>query len=226
MPRTADARLTSREVRRLRALRTPAGIQKALEDMPYHHAPTAWSPRRVLKEGTAHCLEGAVFAAAALRVLGHPPLLLDLEAVQDTDHVLAVFQIAGHWGAIAKSNFSGLRYREPVYRTVRELVMSYFEGYVNFRGDRTLRAFSRPVDLSRFDDRGWMTDPHGVWWIAEHLVDVKHVRLLTLAMERRLSRVDRRAMTAALVGHHPVASPAAAYTRNSVRRSAPVDRTM
>src|SRR5437773_671614 len=128
---------TRRELRTLRALRTPLGVQRALDAMPYHLADTAWSPRRVLRTRTAHCLEGAIFAAAALRVLGFPPLLLDLEAVQDTDHVLAVFSLRGHWGALAKSNFSGLRYREPVYRTLRELVMSYFEGYVNLRGDRT-----------------------------------------------------------------------------------------
>jgi hypothetical protein len=197
-----DGGFTRGEGRALRALRTPAGIQRALEDMPYHHASTAWSPRRVLREGTAHCLEGAVFAAAALRVLGFPPLLLDLEAVQDTDHVLAVFRLDGHWGAIAKSNFSGLRYREPVYRTVRELVMSYFEGYVNLRGERTLRAHSRPVNLGHFDRRhpGWMTSDGELWWIAEHLVHVPHVRLLAPTMERRLSRVDRRSFTAALVG--------------------------
>jgi hypothetical protein len=173
--------------------------------MPYHHASTAWSPRRVLAEGTAHCLEGAVFAAAALRALGFPPLLLDLEAVQDTDHVIAVFRMNGHWGAIAKSNFSGLRYREPVYRTVRELVMSYFEGYLNFRGERTLRAYSRPVNLARFDRRrrGWMTTDGDLWWVAEHLVGVRHLRLLTPAMERGLSRVDPRGLAAALVGHRP-----------------------
>ena len=201
MPRTAERGFTNGELRALRALRTPFGIQRALEAMPYHHASTAWPPRRVLRERTAHCLEGAVFAAAALRVLGFPPLLLDLEAVQDTDHVIAVFQLDGHWGAIAKSNFSGLRYREPVYRTLRELVMSYFEGYVNYRGERTLRAYSRPVDLSRFDHRRWDTGDDDVWWVAEYLVGVPHTRLLTPAMERRLVRVDRRAFAAALVGH-------------------------
>jgi hypothetical protein len=191
------------EVRALRALRSAAGVQRALEDMPYHVASTAWSPRRVLREGTAHCLEGAVFAAAALRVLGFPPLLLDLEAVQDTDHVIAVFQVEGHWGAIAKSNFSGLRYREPVYRSLRELAMSYFDGYLNLRGERTLRAYSRPVNLAAFDRCAWMTSDTDLWWIAEHLVHVPHVRLLTPAMERRLARVDRRALAAALVGHRP-----------------------
>jgi len=194
---------TSREWRALRALRTPAGIQRALDAMPYHLAGSAWSPRRVLREGTAHCLEGAIFAAAALRVLGFAPLLLDLEAVQDTDHVIGVFRLRGHWGAIAKSNFSGLRFREPVYRTVRELVMSYFDDYINLRGERTLRAYSRPVDLARFDrsHRGWMTSEDDLWLIAEHLVDLPHARLLTAAMTRNLARVDRRSLEAGLVGY-------------------------
>jgi hypothetical protein len=171
--------------------------------MPYHHASTAWSPRRVLREGTAHCLEGAVFAAAALRVLGFPPLLLDLEAVQDADHVIAVYRMRGHWGAIAKSNFVGLRYREPVHRTVRELVMSYFEDYNNLRGERTLRAFSQPVDLRRFDRAhpDWATTDGDLWWIAEHLVGVRHTPLLTPAMVRALHRVDGRSLRAGLVGY-------------------------
>ena len=192
-----------REWRALRALRTPVGIQRALEAMPYHVAASAWSPRRVLREGTAHCLEGAIFAAAALRVLGFAPLLLDLEAVQDTDHVISVYKLRGHWGAIAKSNFSGLRFREPVYRTVRELVMSYFESYINLRGERTLRAYSHPVDLARFDrsHRGWMTSADDLWWIAEHLVRVPHTRLLTAGMTRHLSHVDRRSLDAGLVGY-------------------------
>jgi hypothetical protein len=195
---------TPREWRALRALASPVGIQKALEAMPYHVATTAWSPRRVLREGTAHCLEGAVFAAAALRTLGFPPLLVDLEAVQDSDHVIAVYRRRGHWGAIAKSNFSGLRFREPVYRTVRELVMSYFESYMNLRGERTLRAYSQPVDLGRFDrtHSGWMTTEDDIWWIPEHLVGAPHTRLLTAGMTRNLSRVDRRALAAGLVGYH------------------------
>ena len=194
---------TPAELRALRGLRTPHGVQRALDGMAYHHASTAWSPRRVLHERAAHCLEGAVFAAAALRVLGFPPLLLDLEAVQDTDHVLAVYRVRGHWGAIAKSNFAGLRYREPVYRSVRELVMSYFEGYINLRGDRTLRAYSDPVNLARFDRSrpGWMTTDGDLWWVAEHLVGVRHTRLLGRAMIARLHRVDRRSLDAGLVGY-------------------------
>lgn len=194
---------TRRELRRLRGLRSPAGIQRALDAMPYHLARTAWSPRRVLRERTAHCLEGAIFAAAALRVLGFPPLLLDLEAVQDTDHVIAVYRLNGHWGAIAKSNFSGLRFRAPVYRSLRELTMSYFEDYINLRGDRTLRAYSRPVNLARFDRShpGWMTTEAGLWWIPQHLARVPHVRLLSAGTERSLSRADRRSLEAGLVGY-------------------------
>src|SRR5262245_6925067 len=97
--RMSEHGFTAAELRALRTLGSPYGVQRALDAMPYHHAGSAWSPRRVLREGTAHCLEGAIFAAAALRVLGFPPLLLDLEAVQDTDHVLAVYQVRGHWGA-------------------------------------------------------------------------------------------------------------------------------
>ena len=199
---TRPGGFTPGELRRLRALGNPWGIQRALDAMPYHLASTAWSPRRVLRERTAHCLEGAIFAAAALRVLGYPPLLLDLEAVQDVDHVIAVFRERGHWGAIAKSNFSGVRYREPIHRTLRELAMSYFEGYINLRGDRTLRAFSRPVNLARFDrlHPGWMTSEANLWWIPEYLVDAPHTPLLTPAMIRGLSRVDRRSLQAALVG--------------------------
>src|SRR2546429_8721505 len=151
----------------------------------------------------AYGIEVCSSAAALLCFPASPPLLLDLEAVQDTDHVLAVFRLRGRWGAIAKSNFSGLRYREPVYRTLRELVMSYFEGYVNLRGDRTLRAFSRPVSLARFDrtHAGWMTSTDDLWFIPTHLVGILHTRLLTRAMARRLSRVDRRSLAAGLVGY-------------------------
>src|SRR5512142_639518 len=115
------------------------------------------SPRRVLTERKARCVDGALLAAAALRVQGYPPLLVDLEAVADTDHVLAVFRERTGWGAVARSNFSGLRYREPIHRTIRELVLTYFESYFNLRREKTLRAYSRPIDLSRFDTDGWMT---------------------------------------------------------------------
>jgi hypothetical protein len=192
---------TPSDLRKLRALKTPSGIQRFLDELPYHLAGTAWSPRTVLHEKTAHCLEGAIFAAAALRVLGFPPLILDLEADQDTDHVLAIFKMRGHWGAIAKSNFAGCRYREPVYRTLRELALSYFNIYFNLRGERTLRRYSRPVNLARFDRRQWMTSEKAIWFIAEYLCDIPHQPLLKRGLEKHLTRVDRRTWASEMVGH-------------------------
>lgn len=183
---------TPKELRKLRSLKTPYGIQRFLDDMPYHLEDTAWSPRRVLHENTSHCFEGAVFAAAALRVNGFPPLLLDLEADQDTDHVLALYRIDGHWGVIAKSNFAGCRYREPVYRSLRELAMSFFNLYFNLRRERTLRTFSRPVNLARFDRLHWMTTDEPVWFIANYLCDIFHYKLLKPAMIKGLHRIDER----------------------------------
>lgn len=192
---------TPAELRQLRALKSPAGIQRFLDEIPYHLAGTAWSPRTVLREKTGHCLEGAIFAAAALRVLGFPALIFDLEADQDTDHVLAIFKMRGHWGALAKSNFAGCRYREPVYRTLRELALSYFNTYFNLRGERTLRRYSRPVNLARFDDRNWMTSEKEIWFIAEYLCDIPHQPLLRRGLEKHLTRVDRRTWESEMVGH-------------------------
>ena len=155
----------------------------------------------VLREKTAHCLEGAIFAAAALRVLEFPPLIFDLEADNDTDHVVAIFKSRGHWGAVAKSNFTGCRYREPVYRTLRELALSYFNTYFNLRGERTLRRYSRPVNLARFDHLHWMTTEKKIWFIAEHLCDVPHLPLLKPGMKKHLTRVDARTMESEMVGH-------------------------
>jgi hypothetical protein len=194
---------TAGELRRLRALRTPALIQRFLDALPYHHGHTAWSPRRVLRAGTAHCLEGAIFAAAALRVNGYRPLIWDLEATRDVDHVLAIYRVDGHWGAVGKSNFAGLRYREPVHRSLRELAISYFDTYYNYLGERTLRAYSQPVDLSRFDRLEWMSSEKDVWFIPEHLCHIAHTRLLSDAQERRLTRLDARAKAAGLLGHSP-----------------------
>jgi hypothetical protein len=186
-----------------RRLDTPARIQRFLDDLAYNKEPdgnTCRSPRRVLRDRTAHCMEGALFGAAALRMLGHPPLLLDLEAVRDDDHVLAIFRVHGLWGAVAKSNYSGLRYREPVYRSLRELAMSYFEHYYNLRKEKTLRRYSRPVNLQRFDTMGWMTSEEDVWAIPDRLCDVVHSPLLAPAVIRGLGRVDDRLFAAGLVG--------------------------
>jgi hypothetical protein len=145
-------------------------------------------------------MEGALFGAAALRMLGHPPLLLDLEAERDDDHVLAIFRLRGCWGALAKSNYAGLRYREPVYRTLRELVMSYFEHYYNLRREKTLRNYSRPVNLRRFDKIGWMTAEEDVWPVPEYLCAISHTPVSPPRIVRHLGRVDARLFAAGLVG--------------------------
>src|ERR1700682_886134 len=189
------------EFRTLGALRTPAGVQQFLDDLPYNLSYTARSPKKVLQDQTASCLEGGIFAAAALRVLGFPPLIFDLEADRDTDHVIAIFKLRGHWGAVAKSNFTGCRYREPVYRSLRELAMSYFNIYFNLRFERTLRRYSRPVNLARFDHLNWMTTEKPIWFIAEHLCEIPHIPLLTRAMERNLIRVDRRSVKGEMIEH-------------------------
>jgi hypothetical protein len=191
---------TSVELRKLRSFKDPYGIQRFLDDTPYHLADTAWSPRRVMREQTSHCLEAAIFAAAALRVLGFPPLIIDFEAQNDTDHVLAVFRSGEHWGAIAKSNYTGCRYREPVYRSLRELAMSYFNIYFNMRGERTLRNFSRPVNLARFDHLEWMTSEEPIWFIPNYLCDIHHYELLRPGMVKRLHRVDQRLFRAETLG--------------------------
>ena len=190
---------TNKELRKLRSLKDPYGIQKALDAMPYHLADTAWSPRLVLRENTSHCFEGAMFAAAALRVNGYPPLVFDLEAEADTDHVVAIYRQRGHWGAIAKSNFTGCRYREPVYRNLRELAMSYFEVYFNLHRERSLRTFSRPVNLRRFDHLEWMTTDKPLWFVAEYLFSIQHYKLLRPGMAERLHRLDDRSFRAGCV---------------------------
>jgi len=191
---------TPAELRKLRSLKDPHGIQRFLDDQPYHLADTAWSPRRVLGENTSHCFEGATFAAAALRVNGYPPLVIDLEAEHDTDHVIAVYKQHGHWGAVAKSNYTGCRYREPVYRTLRELAISYFEVYFNLRRERTLRTFSNPVNLARFDCLNWMTTDQQLWFVAEYLFTIRHFRLLKPQIAKRLHRLDDRSFRAGCLG--------------------------
>jgi hypothetical protein len=192
---------SSVELRRLRALKTPAGIQRFLDNLPYNLKFDARSPKKVLQDGTASCLDGGIFAAAALRVLGFPPLIFDLEADRDTDHVIAIFKLRGHWGAVAKSNFTGCRYREPVYRSLRELAMSYFNIYFNLRFERTLRRYSRSVNLARFDHLNWMTTDKPIWFIAEHLCEIPHISLLTSTMEKNLTRLDPRTIKGEMVEH-------------------------
>jgi hypothetical protein len=154
----------------------------------------------VIRHRKAQCLDGAVFAAAALQNLRHPPLLVDLRAVRDDDHVLAVYKRRGLWGALAKSNFAGLRYREPVYRSLRELVMSYFEQYYNLDGQKSLREYSLPLDLRRFDSLDWIANDAALTVIEKQLDTIRHYRLLPPGAAAALSKIDRRSYRAGMHG--------------------------
>ena len=187
-------------------LRSPERIQRFLdEEVGYNKEPdgeTCRSPRRVLRDRVAHCIEAAFRAAAALRRQGRPPLVLLFRAERDDDHVISLFRKGerGPWGAVAKSNYAGLRFREPVYRTLRELSMSYFEHYYNLQAEKSLRARGRPVDLSRFDRIGWERNEEELWTVSEALSTGPLVPLLTPVEARRLTRVDRRLEEAGLHG--------------------------
>ena len=192
--------LTRNELRLLRRLNTPRKVQDYLDAIPINHEPdgdTCLSPRRVMRERRAHCIEGAMFAALAFRVHGERPLILDLESARhDDDHVVALFRQHGCWGAVSKTNHAVLRYREPVYRTIRELVLSYFHEYFDRNGFKTLRYYSRPVDLTRFDRHNWMTNEKDNWFVAQHLVDVDHIPLLTrsqIATLRKAHPIEQQA---------------------------------
>jgi hypothetical protein len=191
---------TKKEERLLGSLSNPHRIQAFLDRIPYDDKPGTRSPRWVIREREAHCFEGALFAAAALRRLGHRPLVVDMYAVNDDDHVIAVFRRRGLWGAVAKSNYVTLRFREPVYRTLRELVMSYFDLYFNTLGDKSLRSFARPLDLGRFDRRGWMTTDEDIGYIGDELNRMKHIPILGPGQVRALNRIDKLLFRAAMLG--------------------------
>jgi hypothetical protein len=200
----AQENLDADERKILRRLTTPFKIQQFLdEEIRYNLEPggdTCYSPRVVLRKRVAHCMEGAMLGALALRLLGHPPLLVDLEAVRDSDHVLAVYRANGRWGAVAKSDYAGLRSREPVYRSIRELAMSYFEHYYNPEGEKTLRAYSRAIHLAQFDKQRWMTSEYDVWVVPNYLCGIKHTPILTKAMLKILAPMDKRSFAAGRLG--------------------------
>jgi hypothetical protein len=183
-------------------LTTPFEIQKYLDSIPYDGADRNRSVHNVLREGRAHCLDGGTFAAAALWQLGYPPLIVDLLPVPNTDddHVLAIYQIGGRYGAVAKSNFVGLRFREPVYRSLRELVMTYFEPYFNVTGAKTLRAYTRPTNLANAAHLDWLDDDHGVDWIEKRLKRLKPIPLITPETAALLSPIDARSYDAYMLG--------------------------
>jgi hypothetical protein len=192
--------LTSRELRTLRALTTPARIQDFLDAIPINFerdGETCLSPRRVLRERKVHCMEGAMLAALALRLQGRKPWVMDLRTTDkaDDDHVIAVFRDAGCYGAISKTNHGTVRFRDPIYRTLRELAISYFHEYTDPRGRKILRSYSLLVDLSRFDAKGWMTAEEDVWYVPDALEHARHYPLLgrkQIATLRRADAMERK----------------------------------
>ncbi len=200
-----EAHLSPDELAIWAGLNTPRKIQDFLDTIAYEPEYANRCPLRVLRERRGHCFDGALFAAAALRRLGYPPLVVNLypEPLTDDEHMLAIYRRHDHYGAVAKSNFVGLRFREPVYRSLRELVMSYFEDYFNAVGQKTLRAYSLPLNLAAFDALNWEVDDAGADAIEKRTETLRRYPLLTPEMVRVLSPVDRRQLEAGLLGSDP-----------------------
>ena len=184
----------------LAGLDSPASIQAFLDSIPYSADKFYRCPRRVLRDRRAHCFDGALMAAAALRRLGFPPLVVDLYAERDDDHMLAIFRRGGRWGAVAKSNYVGLRYREPVFRGLRELVMSYFESFYNVAREKSLRGYTVPLDLERCDALRWMHRDDGLDALADRLDRLRRFDVLTPDAIANLAPVDERSYAAGLLG--------------------------
>ncbi len=179
----------------------PSGIQEYLDALAYNCTDRTLGPRAVVRERIAHCMDGAVFAATALAALGHRPLLVDLRAVDDDDHVIAVYREDGLWGAVAKSNTTSLRFRAPVYRSIRELALSYFPVYFNVDGELSLQAYSRPFSLRRYGNK-YLSDPD-VTYIATDLDQAVHFPIVSRKRLKSLPRAPRYLIDACFAGADP-----------------------
>jgi len=192
--RPADLGLTPREFAILKRLSTPAKIQAFLNTIPINHeigGETVLSVREVLRQRRAHCIEGAMLAAAALWANGDPPLVMHLDCdTSDYPHVIALFRRGGAWGAISKTNGTPLRYRDPIYRSLRELALSYFHEYYNKRGHKTLRSYSMSFDLRRIEAAEWVTASKSCWKTHDRITELRHFPLITARQERLLTRRD------------------------------------
>jgi hypothetical protein len=174
-------------------LTTPYRIQNFLDEVPYSAEEANRCPLQVIQDRQAHCLDGALFAAAALRQIGYPPIIVDMfpEPGRDDDHVLAIYKRNGFFGAVAKSNFVGLRFREAVYRSLRELVMSYFESFFNVSGEKTLREYTVPLNLQFYDHLDWMVSDSGLGIIEQRLKQIHRFPVINPSMLKDLSSVDK-----------------------------------
>lgn len=191
----------------LRSLKSPADIQRYLDSLPYVGEERNRCPADVMRDGQCHCLDGGLLAAVALRRIGDPGLLIDLVPAYDRnghqlddDHVLALFRRRGHWGAVAKSNFAWLRYREPVYRTLRELAMSYFEVYFSIDALKSLRGYTRPLDISKYDHLGYASSEAGAAALFKQLYRRKMIPLISRQAAGQLQAIDQRAYDSGTVG--------------------------
>ena len=201
---TFDALLSPSERQLLTGLDSPSAIQSFLNTIPYSEDKFYRCPLRLLRERKGHCFDGALFAAMALRRIGFPPLILELiPNERDDDHILALFKQHSCWGAVAQSNFTGLRYREPVYRSLRELVMSYFADHFNTAGEMTLRGYRGPVYLRTFDRLDWMASDLGLEALADGMDRYRVRPVITAAMAAGLSLADERRLQAGLLGANP-----------------------
>jgi hypothetical protein len=188
------------EIRFLKTLDNPDKIQAFLDSIEYNPDYECRSPRWVMKKRSAHCFEGALFSAAALQFIGFRPLIVDMLAENDDDHVIAVFRIDGHWGSVAKSNFTSLRFREPVYKSLRELVMSYFDFFFNVDGYKSLRSYSRPFDLTVYESRSWATTDEDLEYIGNKIESLHHYPLVSRKMIRKLYKASDSMIKAGLMG--------------------------
>jgi len=191
---------TKDEIAFLRTMSNPDKIQGFLDSIEYNPVYECRSPRWVIRKRSAHCFEGALFAAAALEFNGFKPLIVDLKAYNDDDHVIAVFKEDGYWGAVAKSNFTTLRFREPVYRNLRELVMSYFDFYFNTDGDKSLRSYSLPLDLTLYSDNQWSTTDEDLEYIGDKLERMHHFPVISDKMIRNLKKASDIMLKAGMLG--------------------------
>ncbi|MBU0762382.1 MAG: hypothetical protein KKD39_05100 [Candidatus Altiarchaeota archaeon] len=182
----------------LEKLDTPPKIQNYLEKLKYNGGDKCHSPLHVVKNKRAYCFEGALFAAACMKYHGHKPLIVDLRAVNDDDHIIAVYKRNGLWGALSKSNFLTLQYREPIYRSLRELAQSYFNFYYNIKGEKTLREYSRPMNLNRFN--GWETTDEDLNYLGEQIDKMKHYPITAGHIFKNLRPVNPKLLKASLMG--------------------------
>ena len=184
------------------SLKTLFLIQEYLDSLTYIGEERDRSPLNVMLDGQSHCLDGGFLAALALWRIGFKPLLIDIvpDPGKDDDHVLALYNIDGRWGAVAKSNYVNLGFREPVYKNLRELVMTYFEHYVSFQQEKTLRGYTRPFDASRYTQLNWAWDEAGANQLYhKHFYGRKTIPLITERMAKRLSPVADRVYSAEIL---------------------------